>query len=37
MSFDAIALSLYQVRQRIFDDFLTMALQKPPIPAYLPI
>jgi SRSO17 transposase len=28
--------SLYQVRQRIFDDFLTQALQKPPIPAYLP-
>ncbi len=31
-----LELSLYQVRQRIFDDFLTMALQKPPIPAYLP-
>jgi len=31
-----LGLSVYQVRQRIFDDFLTMALQKPPIPAYLP-
>ncbi len=30
-----LGLSLYQVRQRIFDDFLTMALQHPPIPAYL--
>lgn len=31
-----LGISLYQVRQRIFDDFLTQALQKPPIPAYLP-
>jgi hypothetical protein len=31
-----LGLSLYQVRQRIFDDFLTLALLKPPIPAYLP-
>src|SRR5664279_414144 len=31
-----LRLSLYQVRQRIFDDFLTAALQHPPIPAYLP-
>src|SRR6266851_1850056 len=31
-----LGLSVYQVRQRIFDDFLTMALQRPPIPAYLP-
>jgi SRSO17 transposase len=30
-----LGLSLYQVRQRIFDDFLTIALQHPPIPAYL--
>ena len=29
-------LTLYQVRLSIFDEFLTMALQKPPIPAYLP-
>ncbi len=29
-------LTLYQVRQRIFDDFLTEALCQPPIPAYLP-
>jgi hypothetical protein len=29
-------LTLYQVRQRIFDDFLTLVLQHPPIPAYLP-
>ncbi len=29
-------LSLYQVRQRIFDEFLTMALRQPPIRAYLP-
>jgi hypothetical protein len=28
-------LTLYQVRLSIFDDFLTMALLKPPIPAYL--
>ena len=28
-------LTLYQVRQSIFDDFLTLALQNPPIPAYL--
>jgi hypothetical protein len=28
-------LSRYQVRQRIFDDFLTTALRQPPIPAYL--
>jgi SRSO17 transposase len=27
--------TLYQVRHRIFDDFLTMALRQPPIPAYL--
>jgi len=31
-----LSLSLYQVRQRIFDEFLTAALQHPPIPAYLP-
>ena len=31
-----LGLTLYQVRQRIFDDFLTAALQTPPIPAYLP-
>lgn len=31
-----LGLSLYQVRHRIFDDFLTAALQHPPIPAYLP-
>lgn len=30
-----LSVSLYQVRQYIFDDFLTRALQKPPIPAYL--
>ena len=29
-------LTLYQVRLSIFDDFLTSALQKPPIAAYLP-
>jgi len=29
-------LTLYQVRLSIFDDFLTLALQQPPIPAYLP-
>ena len=29
-------LTLYQVRQSIFDEFLTTALQKPPIAAYLP-
>jgi hypothetical protein len=28
-------LSLYQVRQRIFDDFLTAVLKQPSIPAYL--
>jgi SRSO17 transposase len=28
-------LTLYQVRQSIFDDFLILALQNPPIPAYL--
>jgi hypothetical protein len=27
--------TVYQVRERIFDAFLTMALHKPPIPAYL--
>ena len=26
----------YQVREHIFDDFLTLALRQPPIPAYLP-
>jgi hypothetical protein len=31
-----LSLSLYQVRQHIFDDFLTAALQHPPIHAYLP-
>jgi SRSO17 transposase len=31
-----LGLSLYQVRQHIFDDFLTTVLQHPPIPAYLP-
>ena len=31
-----LSLSLYQVRQRIFDVFLTAALHHPPIPAYLP-
>src|SRR5579859_2569060 len=31
-----LGLSLYQVRLRIFDDFLTQALHSPPIPAYLP-
>jgi hypothetical protein len=31
-----LGISLYQVRQRIFDVFLTQALQKPPIPAYFP-
>jgi SRSO17 transposase len=31
-----LGLTLYQVRQAIFDDFLTLALQHPPIPAYLP-
>jgi hypothetical protein len=31
-----LGLTLYQVRQRIFDEFLTRALQQPPIPAYLP-
>jgi hypothetical protein len=31
-----LSLSLYQVRQRIVDDFLTAVLQHPPIPAYLP-
>jgi len=31
-----LGLSLYQVRHSIFDDFLTKALKKPPIPAYLP-
>ncbi len=30
-------LSLYQVRHRIFDDFLIQALQDPPIPAYLSV
>jgi hypothetical protein len=30
-----LGLTVYQVRQRIFDDFLTAALQCPPIPAYL--
>ena len=31
-----LSLSLYQIRQRIFDDFLTAVLQHPLIPAYLP-
>jgi hypothetical protein len=31
-----LGLTRYQVRQQIFDDFLTMALRQPPIPAYLP-
>ena len=28
-------ITLYQVREHIFDDFLTQALRQPPIPAYL--
>ena len=30
-----LGITLYQVRQRIFDDFLTAALRQPPIQAYL--
>ena len=33
---NSVHLSLYQVRQSIFDDFLITVLQHPPIPAYLP-
>jgi SRSO17 transposase len=29
-----LGITRYQVRQRIFDDFLTLALHQPPIPAY---
>src|SRR5260221_8663751 len=32
----ASGINVYQVRQRIFDDFLSPALHNPPIPAYLP-
>ena len=31
-----LGITLYQVRERIFDDFLTLALRQPLIPAYLP-
>jgi DDE superfamily endonuclease len=31
-----LGLTLYQVRQQIFDDFLTLAFRQPPIQAYLP-
>ena len=30
-----LGITLYQVRQQIFDDFLTLALSQPPISAYL--
>jgi hypothetical protein len=32
---DRLGSTVYQIRARIFDDFLTAALRQPPIPAYL--
>jgi hypothetical protein len=31
-----LGITTYQVRAHLFDDFLTLALRQPPIPAYLP-
>jgi hypothetical protein len=32
-----LGITVYQVRHRIFDDFLTLALRQPPIPAHLSV